>query len=196
MSKFKVGDKVVDIANIEYFVRKIEGDIYCQVEPVEGFKRASYLIITQNGLKLVQPKSEFDLSKCPRNAEGHWLCQTRSGKAVRILARDVEGANKLLGLVSSETVELVNRWSEDGKSYGGTSDNPYDLLNLPQKIEGWVTVHRRNGDGSYFYSDLLSSQEEVKKNKFLYQPLATLVAVLPQSITIGDGLTDSERSKL
>lgn len=87
---------------------------------------------------------KFDLNKCERNADGHWLCRTVDGMKVRIVCQDLarENGHVLLGVVSQYDGhdDEIRCYTKDG--FCSLNGNPSrdDLVNLPRKVKRWVNV--------------------------------------------------------
>lgn len=73
----------------------------------------------------------FSLDKCPRDADGHWLAQTRDGRKVRILIKDAKGSYPLMGLIEFEGKECAESWTACGKAYFSERKSEFDLVNVP-----------------------------------------------------------------
>ncbi len=100
----------------------------------------------------------FDLNKCEKNSQGHWIAQTHNGLTVRILCNDAKGAYPLVGIINrSDMDDEATTWTTDGKSLVARKDHPYDLINPPKrhKLERWANVY---SDGSIFLHQQRTSQ--------------------------------------
>lgn len=89
--------------------------------------------------------TKFDLEKCQRNEQGHYLCQTRDGRPARVVCTDLHGNN---GRTLLALVKAIHDGGEDHRSFNadGTccpSHNPLpgDLVNIPTKREGWINIY-------------------------------------------------------
>ncbi len=132
----------------------------------------------------------FDLSLCPRNAEGHWLCQDKTGRQVKVIYTQKEGNYPIVGVVG----DFVRSFTQDGKYVKGHT-GLCDLLNLPQKIEGWVNIYE-NYVGELVHitkekADLATNTVDDEDSR----PAGRRLACVKVNYTVGDGLTDPERSK-
>lgn len=89
----------------------------------------------------------FDISKCKKNEQGHWIAETRDGRKVRIVCADCKGATgQLLGLITHpDGNEKAVRWYSNGNYYLEGSGYESDLINPPTKHEAVVEVWRIEG---------------------------------------------------
>ena len=79
--------------------------------------------------------TDFDLSKCKRNEQGHYLAMTRDGRPVRIVCTDRRGESNLLGLVGAQIdgVEKVMVWDCWGRPNSSPILSENNLINIPPK---------------------------------------------------------------
>lgn len=79
----------------------------------------------------------FDLNKCPKNEEGHWVAQTRDGRRVIIVCGNAPGEQPLVGLRSGDGFPAS--WDSDGSYFrGGKSGS--DLISPPTKQTALVEI--------------------------------------------------------
>jgi hypothetical protein len=79
-------------------------------------------------------------------------CQTRQGRSARVVATDLAGNKPLCVILRSDRGdEYPANYRADG-TFAGYSAHPYDLVNIPEKIEGWVNVYRQNASADFFPS--------------------------------------------
>lgn len=64
--------------------------------------------------------------------------QTRDGRAVEIVCRDVSGEYPLAGIVTErDGTKRVDQWTREGTDFVGQEcDSPDDLLNVPEAAKG------------------------------------------------------------
>jgi hypothetical protein len=81
----------------------------------------------------------FDLNKCPKNEQGHWLAQTRDGRKVRIVCADARSSHPIVGVVGAPNGnEAVHCWHKDGR--WNDHGDVLDLINPPTKREAVVEI--------------------------------------------------------
>lgn len=97
---------------------------------------------------------KFDISKCQKNEQGHYLCQTRDGRKARIICTDARGfISPVIALVDSNTGhghEVLWEFLTNGHAcLHGESCN--DLINIPAEFEfeRWVNIYEGGGLGFY-----------------------------------------------
>jgi len=79
--------------------------------------------------------------------------QTRSGIPVRIICTDAQGNNPIVGLVEERGQETTYRWYKNGNHFQDIQNNPFDLMNVPEKRNVWIN----------FYDDNFNSQGHPSK---------------------------------
>jgi hypothetical protein len=67
--------------------------------------------------------------------------QTRDGRKARIVCADAKGSQPIVALVMCDGVESEGRHSLRGAYHLDESECSRDLINIPQKREGWVNVY-------------------------------------------------------
>lgn len=73
---------------------------------------------------------------------------TRDGRPVRLLAQDVASDYPIVGVIkNSDRSEDVRVWNARGGIIAG-HETATDLINPPEKIEGWLNVYPRASNGS------------------------------------------------
>ncbi len=93
----------------------------------------------------------FDLKKCHKNADGHYVARTRDGRDVRILVWDAKvgtrGICPLVGLVMQpEGFEDTCCWEENGRA-ARVGERPDDLVNIIEKRHRSIVLYRlRTGE--------------------------------------------------
>jgi len=92
--------------------------------------------------------TKFDLNKCPRNEQGHYLCQTRDGRPARVVCVDAKGEQPLATLINigpGRNREIAVRHNPSGawRISGEPADE--DLVNPPVKREGWINIYPDSG---------------------------------------------------
>jgi hypothetical protein len=102
-------------------------------------------------------KDEFVLSDCPRNEQGHYLCQTRDGKAARIVCTDRAHENPIVVLIADEYGEYNTSRSKSGKAF----DRNDDLVNIPVMITKYAGLYMHR-DGIMRLTQLQNSEAEVR----------------------------------
>jgi hypothetical protein len=81
----------------------------------------------------------FDLNKCQKNEQGHWLAQTRDGRKVVIVCANAPGSLALVGFHGE--VNTLDRWYADGSYIQGHA-HPADVINARRRAKkGWRKVH-------------------------------------------------------
>lgn len=96
--------------------------------------------------------TKFDLNKCERNADGHWICQTRDGCKARIVCANRLGERPLVVLIeekmsNGEPIESYASRLANGKRNEDQTDSS-DLINLPRKVKRWVNVYPGHSMGT------------------------------------------------
>lgn len=89
--------------------------------------------------------SKFSLENCPRNEQGHYLCQTRDGRPARVVCVDAateENGTRLIAVVRRPDTcgDEVLLCLPDGK-FAHSGETRFDLVNLPVKREGWINIY-------------------------------------------------------
>lgn len=79
--------------------------------------------------------------------------QTRDGRKVRILCRDRNSSQPIVGLITSplDGKEELHSWHEDGRRLHGPGFYGYndaDLINIPERIDRWVPMFCEEGHGA------------------------------------------------
>lgn len=74
--------------------------------------------------------------------------QTHSGLPARILCTDRapskhEEIRPILALIKSGSAEYASVFRSDGKKYGHR-DDPWDLVNIPEKHKRWINIYENN----------------------------------------------------
>lgn len=64
--------------------------------------------------------------------------QTRDGRTARLLCTDRSAGNPIVALIKEGASENVQTYPMSGIS---NHDHSYDLINVPQKHEGWINVY-------------------------------------------------------
>lgn len=85
--------------------------------------------------------------------------QTRDGRKARIICTDRKHeAYPIAALVFDEDCgeEDVEFFAADGREYVG-DDNDIDLVNVPEKVEGWVNILHLPDVSSEFYDTFASA---------------------------------------
>ena len=67
--------------------------------------------------------------------------RTRDGRSARIICRDLSGGRPIVAAITQDGTEYVTTVQASGRFSG--SDNVEDLINIPEKIEGYVNVYQR-----------------------------------------------------
>ncbi len=85
----------------------------------------------------------FDLQKCERDKNGHWLCQTRDGRKARVVTSLEGTADQCLVVCIMQPFgkEMLGRYELDGSFWNNKANDPADLINIPAKRSGWVNVY-------------------------------------------------------
>ena len=69
--------------------------------------------------------------------------QTRDGEPVRILATDAKGSYPVVGLVyeSEAGEDEAEFWTAAGHYYAAGMESGFDLVNVPEKLVGYLNVY-------------------------------------------------------
>ena len=86
----------------------------------------------------------FDLSKCERNEQGHYLCETRDGRPARVVGTDFNsksGETLLAVITGSDGMSHSRIYYKEGRVWKSLYSD-YDLVNIRKTIKqtGWVNV--------------------------------------------------------
>jgi hypothetical protein len=83
--------------------------------------------------------------------------QRRDGKSARIIATDAICYAPIIALITSDDGgEFVQFHFHDGE-FAGKAPDTYDLVNIPQKISGWINIY---SNSSPTYSIYLHNTRE------------------------------------
>ena len=74
-------------------------------------------------------------------------CRTRSGDPVKILTTDALG-NFPIYYQNERTKAVVATFANGLMWHGGTG--PSDLINIPQKLVGWMNIYKRAIDPGFY----------------------------------------------
>lgn len=120
----------------------------------------------------------FDLNKCKRNSDGHWMCKTRDGRDVKIVyapkkygePRDRFGyeQEQLVCIVSEAECDIVEVYNANGSGSIHRECSPNDFVNITntKRIKGKLHLF---ADGSIrFYTPMMEC------SVFAYPPVATI----------------------
>jgi hypothetical protein len=112
-------------------------------------------------------------------------CQTRQGRSARVVATDLAGSKPLCVVLRSDRGEdyPVN-YRSDG-TFTGYSPHPYDLINIPEKIGGWLNIYRRRCDYNGVNPGVIwVSRAEADRDA----AASKRIACIEISVTKGEGL--------
>src|SRR3990167_9680911 len=95
--------------------------------------------------------------------------QLRDGRQVRNVCWDYLLSNGMIGIsaivrTNDNEHDFCQLWYSNGIVYQGTSDNSNDLINVPERIEGWVNVFENIAPRKYFGNTIYATREEAIKN--------------------------------
>lgn len=110
--------------------------------------------------------------------------QTRDGRQVRNVCWDYRTLTgiRIAGIIVEHGgLDHYCTWKEDGRYYGDNISNS-DLINVPEKIEGW-NVYWKDARGS-IYVDFYKDEPDLSKSYVG----TNIVSCLSVTITVGEGL--------
>ena len=84
----------------------------------------------------------FDISKCPKDKDGHLLAQTKLGDAVTLISINGREPQLLVGYIDNDIVTTT--WEKNGR-YFSSQESSFDLINIPEPKrsgEVWLLVYR------------------------------------------------------
>ena len=110
--------------------------------------------------------------------------QLRDGRQVRNVCWDYLLSNGMIGIsaivrTNDNEHDFYQLWYSNGIAYQGKSDNSNDLINVPERIEGWVNIYNE-GD----IMQLCRTKEMADK----YASKQGRIACIKISFTVGEGL--------
>ena len=112
--------------------------------------------------------------------------QLRNGRQVRNVCWDFifsDGTPGIAAIVREKDHDLQIAWNNRGRYYRSLNTmSEFDLINVPEQIEGWTLYFRNNADGNIIAE---FSAKKMTKYKNVY---LTFIACLPTSLTVGEGL--------
>ena len=97
---------------------------------------------------------EFDINLAK---QGKPIC-TRDGRKARIICFDAKGKQPIIALLEIEKTdeEIIQTYSMNGKYYEFRKEDHRDLMMLPEKKTGWITINKDEG--------IFKSREEAERN--------------------------------
>lgn len=113
-------------------------------------------------------------------------CTTRNGRPARIVCTDrkLHGGPIVALYIDESGGEQIASYTPDGNLWC-RNDRRYDLINIPEKIEGWVNFYD-SGEGSfrgYSYPSRADADRTAKDER---------IACIKISFTEGEGLDHAE----
>lgn len=107
---------------------------------------------------------EFNLEEA-KQGKPVW---TRDGRKVRIICWDCkeESEYPILALAEHEDREFLIYCTNDGRYDLTGVENPYDLMMVGEKKEGWVSIYKE--DSKYVFGNLHTSRESAEIEKDYY----------------------------
>jgi hypothetical protein len=83
----------------------------------------------------------FDLSRCPKNDQGHLLCRTRDGRKARIVCTDKRSPFPIVAIYEGKCGqdEGFDSFCLNGKLHDDSEPSSGDLINFPEppKYRAW-----------------------------------------------------------
>ena len=111
--------------------------------------------------------------------------QTRDGQPARIICTDRKGAYPIVALISYTYGEDCCGYGRDGRFADGNQCHR-DLINIPEKIEGWVNVYSALSNlnvpalGRWLHPTKAAADAECGAGR---------IACIPISVSEGEGLS-------
>lgn len=106
-------------------------------------------------------------------------CQTRDGRKARIICKDRRHQQyPIVALLEAGGVESQTSHTKDGWLYDAGQSSPHDLINIPERMEGWVNIY------AYTVGDLHKTKELADATAGSNRR----IACLHLSFTEGEGL--------
>lgn len=95
----------------------------------------------------------FDLNKCERNADGHYLCKTRGGLDAKVVYVVKDRTSHPLVAIHDHKDGYESLWlmTIKGTHYNDGTVHNLDLVNIPRtiKVERWINVYDNGTIGVY-----------------------------------------------
>ena len=88
--------------------------------------------------------------------------QLRDGRQVRNICWDflTETGVRITGIVTNAGFDSFYTWDKSGHYYGNIHNSGSDLVNIPEKIQGWINVYQDTSPHKFIRNNIYATREE------------------------------------